>query len=1168
MKSGTGKKSQSAQNLTGKNHQTRGTVRDASMTIQESEERFRTIFDSINDAIFIHDLDTGAILDVNRRMCEMYGFTREEALQLRASDSSAGEPPYTEEDALNWIRKAATDGPQTFEWHAKHKTGRLFWVEVSMRRALIGTEERLLGTVHDMTDRKKVEASLQECEKAVEGSQDMIATVDRSYRYRFVNAAFLRYRGMNREEIIGRSAPSILGKGFFEKVVKENLDRCFRGETVHYEIKQAYAGLGEKHLLVSYFPINGAAGVERVTAVIRDMTEQRRTEAALKESEAKYRNIFDNAAMGIFQSTPDGRYLRANAASARTYGFDSPEEMINSVTDIAAQQYVDPNDRTRLKEACAAHGFVEGFETQMFRKDGSRIWVSANVRVVRDGKGDMLYFEGTHHDITSRKKAEEELYISRNRLSKAELISRSGNWEFDLESKRVFCSEGAREVYGLLDLEWTIPEVQKIPLPEYRGMLDRAAKDLIEEDRPYDVEFKIRRPDSGEIIDIHSVAEYDRNRNAVFGIIQDITARKKTEEALRKSEEQYRCIVETTGEGISALDQDFIITFVNKRFTEMVGYATDELIGMSLFSLMFKEDVPDALEKRRERKPGESDQFERRFRRKDGSTLWVYASVTRMADEEDRFSGSFSMYIDITEQKRAEEALRERETEYRRLFENAPVGIFHSTPEGRYLRANPSLALMLRYDSAEDLVSSVSNIAEQIYADPGARSTIFSDILKTESWVFAENRYRCKDGTMLIGKLAARKELNPNGTIKYLEGFLEDLTARRVAEEEKELLESQLRQSQKMEAIGTLAGGVAHDFNNILMAIIGFASVLQMDLEKGDPKSTYVDQILASAERAANLTQSLLAFSRKQRISPKSHKINDVIAQTTELLKRLLPEDIELKVTLAHRNPAILADTTQIDQILINLATNARDAMPRGGILSIETGVVTLDEEFSALRGYSKSEEYALISVSDNGTGMDEKTKERIFEPFFTTKEVGKGTGLGLSSVYGIVKQHNGFIAVESAPNEGTTFRIFFTMAGGTEETQSLGPAQAQKGTETILVAEDDPGVRMLVADILGRYGYTTIEASDGEDALKKFIDSAQLVSLIIMDVVMPRRSGKEVYEEAKRISPNVKVLFTSGYTRDAVVDRGIEEGTVDFVEKPIIPHVFLNKVRQVLDSQ
>jgi PAS domain S-box-containing protein len=428
--------------------------RSGNEALQESEERFRAIFDSVNDAIFIHDLETGAIVDVNQRMCEMYGFTHEEALRLRATDSSSGEPPYAEQDALNWVRKAATGEPQLFEWLAKHKTGRLFWVEVNMNRATIGKKERLVVTVRDITEREKAEAALRESErryaglfealrdgfvsvlmngrivetnpffrsmvgyseeelnsmtyeeltpekwhsleenivqeqvlkrgysevyekeyirkdgtvfpleirthllrdengepvrmwgfvrditdrkqaeetlqeylKAVEGSEDMIATIDRDYRYCLANTAFLRYRGMGKEQVIGRSAAEILGKDVFEKIVKGNLDKCFRGEVVHYEMKHTYPELGDRELLISYWPIGGPHGIDRVTTLIRDMTEQRYTEAELKRSEEKYRSIFENAVEGIFQTTPEGRYLSVNPSLARMYGYDSPEEM-------------------------------------------------------------------------------------------------------------------------------------------------------------------------------------------------------------------------------------------------------------------------------------------------------------------------------------------------------------------------------------------------------------------------------------------------------------------------------------------------------------------------------------------------------------------------------------------------------------------------------------------------------------------------------------------------------------------------------------------------------------------------------------------------------------------------------------------------------------------------
>ena len=414
----------------------------------------------------------------------------------------------------------------------------------------------------------------------------------------------------------------------------------------------------------------------------------------------------------------------------------------------------------------------------------------------------------------------------------------------------------------------------------------------------------------------------------------------------------------------------------------------------------------------------------------------------------------------------------------------------------------------------------------------------------------------------------ARVIKDDSGRIVRRYGANQDITQRKQSEEEKTHLESQLLQSQKMEAIGTLAGGIAHDFNNILTVISGFGSLLQMDIPEDDPKKAYIDQILASSEKAAQLTQGLLAFSRKQQISLRPLDINNTIRATSKLLKTLLTEDIELKTKLSEETSIIMADASQMDQILFNLAANARDAMPQGGTLIVETKIVELDDDFIRIHGYGESGKYVLLSVSDTGIGMDEATKSKIFDPFFTTKEVGKGTGLGLSTVYGIVKQHNGYITVYSEPGRGTTFRIYLPLVNEIVREEKEVRTPVKGGSETILIAEDDDAVRGLIKTVLTEHGYSIIEAVDGEDAIDRFTKTEKRIDLIILDTVMPKKNGREVYDEIKKIKPDSKVIFTSGYTRDIILDKGMAEGdTFEFIPKPISPYVLLQKVRQVLDD-
>jgi signal transduction histidine kinase/ActR/RegA family two-component response regulator len=386
---------------------------------------------------------------------------------------------------------------------------------------------------------------------------------------------------------------------------------------------------------------------------------------------------------------------------------------------------------------------------------------------------------------------------------------------------------------------------------------------------------------------------------------------------------------------------------------------------------------------------------------------------------------------------------------------------------------------------------------------------------------------------------------------------------------EKKKLEDQLRHSQKMEAVGQLAGGVAHDFNNILTAIIGYGSLMKMKMDYDDPSRNYLLQILDSAKRAANLTQGLLAFSRKQAISPKSVRVNKIIENVEKLLRRLIGEDVEMKVSLAEADLTVLADSGQLEQVLVNLATNARDAMPEGGCLTIRTEAGVLDHEFIKMHGYGKPGSYALISVADTGTGMDGKTRERIFEPFFTTKEVGKGTGLGLSIVYGIVKQHNGYITCYSEPGKGTAFKIYLPVidrkVSPTEDSVSL---PSSGGTETILLAEDDAVVRALMKEVLEQSGYTVIEAADGEDAIGVFARNRDKVRLLILDVIMPKKNGKEVYEEIRKERPDVSVIFSSGYTADILQKKRVFDGEFKLISKPVSPTDLLRQVRETLDRE
>jgi PAS domain S-box-containing protein len=502
------------------------------------------------------------------------------------------------------------------------------------------------------------------------------------------------------------------------------------------------------------------------------------------------------------------------------------------------------------------------------------------------------------------------------------------------------------------------------------------------------------------------------------------------------------------------------------------------------------------------------------------------------------------------------EAAREAEKRYRSLFESVPVGLFRCNIEGRLTDANQTFISMLGYNDMQSLLD--LDIADA-FVDKADHESLLNYIACTKQTYSVEARIYRRDGSIIWGEIKVCLVCDERDDLLYYDGTFQDIT-------ERKHLESQLRQALKMEAIGTLAGGIAHDFNNILTSLMGYASLMQLKLDEKDPLRAYVDQILSASQKAADLTQSLLSFSRQQPVNLVPIDMNETIRATHKLLRRLITEDIELTMSFSKEDAVVMADKSQVDQILFNLVTNARDAMPKGGTLAINTDIVYIDGDFIKFHGFGNTGEYLVVSISDTGVGIDEATLEKIFDPFFTTKEVGKGTGLGLSTVYGIVKQHNGYIRVESVPNHGTSFHIYFPTTKFSINDKKVEIDPIAIGNETILIAEDNREARLFICEALKQCGYNIIEAIDGEDAVNQFLRHKD-IDLMIVDSVMPKKNGREVYEEIIKINPEIKTLFTSGYTKDIVIEKEIDQNILSFLPKPMSLNTLLQKVRDVLDS-
>lgn len=679
----------------------------------------------------------------------------------------------------------------------------------------------------------------------------------------------------------------------------------------------------------------------------------------------------------------------------------------------------------------------------------------------------------------------------------------------------------------------------------------------------FPVTFELFEPHLNKFIEIRAIPRFDSNDKLIglIHVVRDITEHKKAVEVLKASHEYAKNVIESSLDIIISVDNDRKIIEFNKAAQETFGYSSEEVLGKHVDFLY--ADPEDGLTVHKTTIEHGRCVQEILNRRKNDEVFPSSLSASVLLDAQGKVVGVMGVSRDITERKIAEEALRESEKRYKRLVgsitdyiytvkvENGqPVETVHGPGciavtgyTSEEYQADPSLWYRMIYHEDREAVIEQSKKVSQGDASP------------------IEHRIIHKSGHICWVKNTPVPHYDEHYRLIAYDGLISDIT-------ELKKIEEQLMHAQKMEAIGQLAAGVAHDFNNILTAIVGYGNILKIKLKDNDHLQTYADQILASSERAANLTQSLLAFGRKQVITLRPVNLNELVMRVEKLLSRLINENIELNDATTTATLVAMADSGQIEQVLINLCTNARDAMPDGGILTIKTELIELDSEYIQAHGYGKPGPYAIISVSDTGEGMTEEIKRKIFEPFFTTKEIGKGTGLGLAIVYGIIKQHNGYINVYSEPDKGTTFKIYLPVIKA--EVEEEKPSEHIKpigGTETILFAEDDVDVREMTKAVLEEFGYTVIEAVDGEDAMNKFIANKDKIQFCLLDIGMPKKNGKEVYDQIKKIKPDINVLFTSGYTLDFIHKLEILDKGLNFIAKPVSPTGILKKVREILDK-
>jgi len=775
--------------------------------------------------------------------------------------------------------------------------------------------------------------------------------------------------------------------------------------------------------------------LDKIIHIATDITDRKKMEKALKQSEERFKNLFGNLTMGLYRTRPDGKILMANPALVKMLGFSSFREL--AARDLEESGYEPEYPRTGFKEKMQKDGEIVGLESAWKRKDGTTLFVRESAKAIKNADGEVMYYEGTVEDITERKLAEKAL------------------------------------------------------------------------------------------------RENERFLNAVFQSIQD---------------------------GISVLDTDLTVRYVNQTMNEWHSSKLP-LPGKKCYNAFHNREEPCT--NCPTMRCIESGRMEHNvISAKPGSSVeWLELFSYPIVNEKSQVSGVVEFVRNITEQKQAEDALQESEAKYRQLIEQSNDAI--------YLFYNNRFEIV-----NEKFCSMFSTTLEELF-DPQFN---FMDFIAEESNSLIRERLEKQARGEKLSPTYEFKALTKDGReieveasvsyIRYKEGqavqgILRDVT-------ERKSLEEQLRQSQKMQAVGQLAGGIAHDFNNLLTVINGHSEMLIANVERKAPLFDKLHQINRAGQRAASLTRQLLAFSRKQILQPKIINLNDLIATMEKLLRRLIGEDIILDTFYEENLASVKADPGQLEQIIMNLAVNSRDAMPYGGQLTIETHNVYLDEDYVKKHEEANEGFHVLLSVTDNGTGMDKATQERIFDPFFTTKEVGRGTGLGLSTVYGIVKQSGGDIQVNSEPERGTSIKIYLP-AFEEPKKKFLRPQESMSsvyGNETILIVEDEEAVLELVEMSLKELGYKILTAKDGLQAIEKVKEYNDKIDLVLSDVVMPNMSGKEVAEKVRDYYPEIAVCFMSGYTDNAIMHHGILEANKNFIQKPFAPKNLAKLIRKILDEK
>jgi two-component system cell cycle sensor histidine kinase/response regulator CckA len=993
-------------------------------------------------------------------------------------------------------------------------------------------------------------------------------------RWLQVNEALSNIVGYSGSELLARTFQSITYRDDLQRDL-EHLRQLIAGETRNYQMEKRYVHK-RGHLVTVLLNVSlvrdDQGGPRYFIAQIQDITERKKAEDDALRSQKRLRDLIDGLGPSMFVGlmTPEGVLLESNRSALVAAGLKS-EDVIGKPFAETYWWCYSPQIQHQLREAIdqAALGKASRYDVRIRVTESQFIDVDFSIQPVRDEWGEVVFLVPSGSVITERKLAESELRFNEQRFrSLVEATTAivwdtpaSGEFEVVQPSWAAFTGqsfEGYRG-WGWLDAVH----------PEDRPETARVWSAAVASRSIYRVEHRLRAAD-GTYHDmmVHGVPIFAEDGAIVqwIGIHTDITERKRTELLLRllgsAVEQSVESILMTDG------DLDFPgprITFVNPAFTKMTGYTAEEVIGKTPRLLQGPRTDKAVLTRLRQTlESGEVFEGETINYRKDGTEFNLEWQIAPIRDLEGKTTHYIAFQRDVTERKRSEDALRESNEKFHQLADNITDVFWVTSTDFKVMYyVSPGYELIWGR-SAESLYAHPHQWVESILPEERESAfAVFGTLMGTAQKISVEYRISRPDGTIRWIHDRGFQVRDAAGKAIRITGIASDIT-------ERKRLEARLFQAQKMETVGKLAGGVAHEFNSILTAIIGRSELLMGDLPAESPLAKSAGEISKAAGRAAVLTRQLLAYGRKQLLQPETLDLNRKVVGMEAMLAHLMGVDVNVRIVATPGVHPVKADASQIEQVIINLAMNARDAMPNGGKLTLETANVSFDEESADRYPELKPGDYVMLAITDTGTGMSAEVKARLFEPFFSTKSVGEGTGLGLSTCYGIVKQSGGLITVYTELGRGTTFKIYLPQTPS--ETKSLprprGSIDLPRGTETILLVEDDPALREMAAELLGRLGYVVLVAADGVAALSLLAGHSHgLIHLLFSDVVMPQMDGKELADRVLALTPETKILFTSAYTENAIVHQGALNTGVSILQKPFTPSALAQKVREMLDD-